>query len=92
MNKKELVAIVAAKSSFTKKDTDLILTNCFEVITEALERDEKVQITGFGTYENKKRAEKQGRNPSTGETMIHPPRKAPFLSFSGLVKDRVNNK
>lgn len=90
MNKKELVAIVAAKTSFTKKDTDLIITNCFETIIEALERDEKIQIVGFGTYEAKKRKEKLGRNPSTGETMIYPARKAPFLSFSDLVKERVN--
>ena len=70
MNKTELVNAVAEKADFSKKDADKAVAAVLESITDALAQGDKVQIVGFGTFEVRARAEKQGRNPKTGEAMI----------------------
>ena len=65
MNKTELVAAIAEKTDLTKKDAELALTAVVESITEALEKGDKVQLIGFGSFEVKNRAARIGRNPKT---------------------------
>ena len=72
MNKTELVNAVAEKADFSKKDADKAVAAVLDSITDALAQGDKVQIVGFGTFEVRARAEKQGRNPKTGEAMIVP--------------------
>ena len=50
MNKTELVAAIAEKTDLTKKDDELALTAVVESITEALEKGDKVQLIGFGSF------------------------------------------
>lgn len=70
MNKTELVNAVAEKADFSKKDADKAVAAVLDSITDALAQGDKVQIVGFGTFEVRARAEKQGRNPKTGEAKI----------------------
>ena len=67
MNKLELIAAVADKTGLTKKDSEAAIMAMVESITEALEKQDKVQLIGFGTFEIKRRAAREGVNPSTGE-------------------------
>ena len=67
MNKPELISSMAEKSKLTKKDTQTILNAFIESIEETLERKEKVQLIGFGTFETRNRAARIGRNPRTKE-------------------------
>ena len=60
MNKTELVAAIAEKIDLTKKDAELALTAVVESITEALEKGDKVQLIGFGSFEVKNRAARIG--------------------------------
>ena len=67
MNKTELVAAVAAKAGISKKDADAAVAAVFASVTDALANGDKVQLIGFGTFEVRERAAKEGRNPKTGE-------------------------
>lgn len=69
MNKQQLVDGVALKGEMTKKDSEKAIVAVFEAITEALARDEKVQLVGFGTFSVKDRAARIGHNPQSGESI-----------------------
>jgi DNA-binding protein HU-beta len=69
MTKVDLVAQVAANTDMTKKDADKAVNAVFEAMSKALAGGEKISISGFGTFEVRERAERQGTNPRTGERM-----------------------
>ena len=72
MNKSDLVAAMAEKAEMSKKDAEKALKAFEEVVTNELEKNGKVQLVGFGTFEVVERAAREGRNPQTGETMPIP--------------------
>ncbi len=92
MNKTDLVNSVAEKAEFSKKDADKAVTAVIESITEALVDGDKVQLVGFGTFEVRDRAAKQGHNPKTGEPMTIPASKLPAFKAGKALKDAVANK
>ena len=63
MNKTELIAAVAEKTDLSKKDADAAVSAVLGAITDALKAGDKIQLVGFGTFEVRNRAAKQGRNP-----------------------------
>jgi len=67
MNKAELVSSVAEKAELTKKDSEKAVNAVLETIGSALQRGDRVQLVGFGTFEIRERAARKGRNPQTGE-------------------------
>jgi DNA-binding protein HU-beta len=73
MNKSELVDALAAAAGMTKADAgravDALFAASGGVIAKALKKGKKVQITGFGTFETKRRKARTGRNPRTGQTI-----------------------
>ena len=92
MNKTELVNAVAGKADFSKKDADKAVAAVLDSITDALAQGDKVQIVGFGTFEVRARAEKQGRNPKTGEAMIVPASNLPAFKAGKALKEAVAKK
>ena len=90
MNKTELVAAIAEKAELSKKDTEKALKAFIDVVAEELKKEEKVQLVGFGTFEVSKRAEREGRNPQTGESMKIAASKAPKFKAGKALKDAVN--
>ncbi len=89
MNKVELIAAVAEKAGLSKKDAEKALNAVVEVITEALTKGEKVQISGFGIFETKNREARIGRNPHTKETIEIPATRVPGFKASKALKDSV---
>ena len=89
MNKTQLIDVVATKTGLKKKDAEAAVNAVNEAITEALKAGDKVQIIGFGTYEVKERAAREGRNPKTGETIKIAASKAPAFSAGKGLKDAV---
>lgn len=89
MNKTDLVNAVAA-AGFSKKDADKAVAAVFDSIKGALANGDKVQLIGFGTFEVKAVAAREGRNPQTGEAMTIPACKKPSFSASKALKDAVN--
>ncbi|MBQ8371922.1 MAG: HU family DNA-binding protein [Clostridia bacterium] len=90
MTKKELVAVVAAEAKVEKKVADAVVTEVFNAIVNALKDGEKVQLIGFGNFEAKDVAEREGRNPATGETIKIAACKKPAFTASKALKDAIN--
>ena len=91
MNKAELVAAIAEKANFTKKDAEAALNAVTASIEEALIKGEKVQLIGFGTFETRERKARQGRNPRQAEEVIQiEASKAPVFKAGKALKDAVN--
>ena len=90
MNKVDLVSAVAKQAELSMKDAGLAVEAVFDAISEALEKGDKVQLIGFGTFDVSERAEREGRNPRTGETMKIAASKAPRFKAGKALKDRVN--
>ena len=89
MNKTELIAAVAEKADLSKKDADAAVSAVLGAIPDALKAGDKIQLVGFGTFEVRNRAAKQGRNPRTGETMTVPASKVPAFKAGKALKDAV---
>ena len=90
MNKAELITSMAEKSQLTKKDAETALKAFIDSVQEALENGEKVQLVGFGTFETRERAAREGRNPRTKETITIPASTVPVFKAGKEFKDRVN--
>lgn len=90
MNKKEFIEAVVAKTGFTKKDTEATLNAIFDTIIEGVADGAKIQFVGFGTFESVERAEREGRNPQTGEAMTIKASKAPKFKAGKAFKEAVN--
>ena len=89
MNKTELIAAVAESAGLSKKDTERVVNAALDTITTALCKGEKVQISGFGTFEVKDREARVGRNPHTKEAIEIPATKFPGFKASKTLKDTV---
>lgn len=89
MNKVELIGAVASKSGISKKDVEKAINTFTNIVTDTLVNGDKVAITGFGTFEVVERAERQGRNPSTGETITIAASKSPKFKAGKALKDAV---
>ena len=92
MNKTELIAAIAAKTGETKKDAEATLNAFVNVVSETLQKGDKVQLVGFGSFEVRKRAARKGRNPQTKEEIKIPASKAPVFKAGKALKDLVNKK
>ncbi|MBE6922092.1 MAG: HU family DNA-binding protein [Ruminococcaceae bacterium] len=89
MNKTELIAAVAESAGLTKKDSERVINAAIDAITASLAKGEKVQISGFGTFESKEREARIGRNPHTKEEIHIPATRVPGFKASKALKDIV---
>ena len=89
MNKTELIAVASQAVGMTKKDTERVLNAALDAITAALVSGEKVQLSGFGTFELKEREARVGRNPHTKESIEIPATTVPVFKASKVLKDTV---
>lgn len=91
MNKEMLITAIAEKTEMTKIQSEKALVAFMDTVKEELAKDEKVQLVGFGTFEVTERAERQGRNPSTGESMVIPASKSPKFKAGKVLKDAIKD-
>ena len=89
MNKTELIAVVSQAAGLTKKDTERVINAALDTITTSLVEGEKVQLSGFGTFEVKDREARIGRNPHTKEAIDIPATRVPSFKASQALKDTV---
>ena len=90
MTKATLIDAIAAKAEIKKVDAEKALNAVIDAITDALKAGEKVQITGFGTFEVKENRERPGVNPATKEKITIKASKAAKFSAGKSLKDAVN--
>ena len=89
MNKTELVAAIAEKTEFSKKDSEKALNAVLEAIADGLAEGEKIQLIGFGTFDVKKRPARTARNPRTGAEIKIKASKAPTFKAGKALKENV---
>ena len=89
MNKVELVAAISNKAGLSKKDAEKALNAVLETVVATLAAGDKVSLVGFGTFETRKRDERQGRNPATGATITIPASVQPAFKAGRAFKDAV---
>ena len=89
MNKEELVASVATKTKMSKKQTEAGIQATIEAISDALAKGDKVTLVGFGTFQVKERAAREGRNTRTGAVLKIPAKKSPAFTPGKGLKETV---
>ena len=90
MNRKELIDALASKTDCTKACADRTLAALIEVITTTLKKGDNLALVGFGTFEVRKRAARNGRNPATGAPLKIKASKAPAFKAGATLKAAVN--
>lgn len=88
-NKQELIAKVAESADLTKKDAEKAVNAVFASVSEFLAKGEKVQLIGFGTFETRERAAREGRNPQTGAAIKIAATTVPAFKAGKALKDAV---
>lgn len=91
MNKAELIAAIAEKADTTKVQSEKVLVAFMDTVKEELVKGNKVQIVGFGSFEVTERAERQGRNPQTGQSITIAASKSPKFKAGKVLKDAVKD-
>lgn len=91
MTKSNIIDAVAEKTGMKKKDAELAVNAFLETLEDAFVSGEKVQIVGFGAFEVKERAERNGVNPFTGESIKIAASKHLGFSAGKTLKDRINS-
>lgn len=89
MNKSELVSAMAAKANLSKKDAEAALNAFTDVVADTLKKGDKIALVGFGTFETRERAAREGRNPQTGATIKIAASKVPAFKAGKALKDAV---
>jgi len=89
INKKAFVDAVAEAAGVEKKVAENVVNAALSVVTASVAAGEKITLTGFGTFERKMRAAREGRNPKTGEALKIPASAYPSFSAGKSFKDAV---
>ena len=90
MNKSELIDAIAAAADLSKADAGRALDATIDSITGSLKKGDSVSLVGFGTFQVKQRAAREGRNPQTGKTIQIAAATVPSFKAGKALKDAVN--
>jgi integration host factor subunit beta len=91
MTKADLVEIVAAEADMTKKDVEQLVEIIFDSIVGTLNKGEKIELRGFGSFRVRERNARKGRNPKTGEPVEIPAKRVAYFKPGKDLKDIINN-
>nr|WP_200944794.1 HU family DNA-binding protein [Aureimonas sp. Leaf427] len=89
VNNSDIAALVAEQHSISKADAKAIVESVFAALADAAARDEEVSINGFGKFKVKESGPREGRNPSTGETIQIAASKRLGFVVAKALKDRL---
>jgi integration host factor subunit beta len=92
MTKAELVEEVSRVADLTKKHSEMIVETVFRTIIDALQRGEKIELRGFGSFRLRQREPRKGRNPKTGDRVDVPPKKVPYFKPGKELKELINRE
>lgn len=92
VTKAELIEEVIRITELPRKESETVVETVFESIIEALQKNDKIEIRGFGSFRTRQRRGRTGRNPKTGAKVEVPPKRIPFFKPSKELKDFVNSQ
>ena len=90
MTKADLVEEVVRVASVSKKHAEIIVNTVFSSIVDALQREDKIELRGFGSFRVRRRRSRQGRNPKTGDRVAVPEKRIPYFKPGKELKDLIN--
>jgi integration host factor subunit beta len=91
VTKADLIEEVLKVTELPRKESETIVETIFDSIIEAIQKGEKIEIRGFGSFRTRQRRGRVGRNPKTGEKVEVPAKRIPFFKPSKELKDFVNS-
>lgn len=91
MTKADLVNVVMEKAKLQHKQAESVVNLVFDMMTDTLKKDDRIEIRGFGSFVNRSYGSYEGRNPKTGQTVTVPPKRVPFFKVGKELKERVDS-
>ena len=89
MNKSDLISAAAQASGVKKKDAERVLNAALDIVIQSLRAGDRIQLSGFGTFEVRDRGAKVGRDPVSRKTIEIPPARVPAFRPSKNLKDTI---
>ena len=89
MTKADLVDEVVRVASLSKRHAEIVVNTLFHSIVEALQKDDKIELRGFGSFRVRRRRSRQGRNPKTGDRVEVPSKRIPYFKPGKELKDVI---
>jgi integration host factor subunit beta len=90
MTKSDLIGALAVKKNLQMNVADRIINEIFDYMSDTLVTDGRIEIRGFGSFENRQYGGRSGRNPKTGELVTVEEKKRPFFKVGLDLKKRLN--
>ena len=90
MTKADLIDQVVRVADVSKKHAETIVNTVLSSIVDALRRDDKIELRGFGSFRVRRRRSRQGRNPKTGDRVEVPEKRIPYFKPGKELKDLIN--
>ena len=90
MTKADLINLIAEKAHLQYKQSEVVVNMVFDMMSDALKRDDRIEIRGFGSFVNRTYESYQGRNPKTGQVVQVPPKRVPFFKVGKELKEMVD--
>lgn len=90
--KSDLIELLSAQARLPRATAEQVIEIIFERMIDAMQRGDRIEIRGFGSFEVRDYKSYQGRNPRTGESVKVPPKKLPFFKVGKELRERVNRQ
>lgn len=90
MTKADLINLISEKAGITRVKAETVVNTIFDSMVEALQKGDRIEIRGFGSFVNRKYDAYKGRNPRTGEVIEVEQKKLPFFKVGKELKEEIN--
>ena len=91
MVKADLINIISEKAHLDHKKSERVVSMIFDLMADAMKRDERVEIRGFGSFVNRRYGSYTGRNPKTGDSVTVPSKVLPFFKVGKELRELVDS-
>ncbi len=91
MTKADLIHVITEKANLQHKQAEFVVNIVFDMMSDALKKDDRIEIRGFGSFVNRNYGSYQGRNPKTGQIVEVSPKRVPFFKVGKELKEMVDH-
>jgi integration host factor subunit beta len=92
MTKAEIIKILADQVGLTRRQAAEVLSLVLDRVVDAIQRGEKVELRGFGSFRTRKRRARAGRNPRTGAQVSVPPKVVPYFKPGKQLRETLDGR
>ena len=92
MTKADLILFISQKVNLQNRQAETVVNLIFDMMSESLKKDDRIEIRGFGSFVNRNYGSYKGRNPKTGQLVEVPPKRVPFFKVGKELKEMVDGK